>query len=91
MTFNTNTSTTLGTSIPDIQVVAGQTRDYSTDLLETRELVEEHTEHHLVGLRRQVGEEEDLVGRGVVHSARSLRRHHRSASRRTRLHTRHLL
>ena len=54
-----------------------------SDLLEPRELVEEHAEHHLVGLWRQVGEEEDLVGRGVVHSARSLGRH--NGTRRTRL------
>ena len=32
-------------------------------------LIEEHAEHHLVGLFRQVGQEEDLVGGCVVHVA----------------------
>ena len=38
-------------------------------LLEPRELVEQHAEHHLARLRGQVGQEEDLVGRGVVHTS----------------------
>lgn len=33
-----------------------------THLLEARELVEEHGEHELVGLLRQVGEEQDVIG-----------------------------
>merc|ERR1712203_11427 len=37
-----------------------------SDLLESRELVEKHAEHHLIGLLRQVGEEEDLVRRRIV-------------------------
>ena len=40
----------------------------STDLLEARELVEQHAQHHLVGLGGQVGQEQDLVWRSVVHS-----------------------
>ena len=32
-------------------------------------LVEKHAEHHLIGLLWQVGEEEDLVGRSIVHPA----------------------
>ena len=37
------------------------------DLLEARELVEQHRQHHLVRLLRQVRQEEDLVGRRVGH------------------------
>ena len=37
------------------------------DLLEARELVEQHRQHHLVRLLRQVRQEQDLVGRGVSH------------------------
>merc|ERR1719232_607840 len=38
------------------------------DLLEPGELVEQHAEHHLVGLPWQVGQEQDLVGGSVVHT-----------------------
>ena len=31
------------------------------------DLIEEHLQHHLVGLLRQVGQEQDLVGRGLDH------------------------
>ena len=51
-------------------------------LLEARELVEEHAEHHLVGLGGQVGQEEDLVGRGVVHAALALSARDSSTNRR---------
>ena len=61
-------------------------QDRKTDLLEAGELVEEHAEHHLVGLRRQVGEEENLVGRRVVHTAHTLGRN--SRTRGARLETR---
>ena len=36
------------------------------DLLEARELVEQHRQHHLVRLLGQVRQEEDLVGRRVL-------------------------
>ena len=52
-------------------------------LLEARELVEEHAEHHLVGLGGQVGQEEDLVGRGVVHAALALSARDSSTNRRS--------
>jgi len=36
---------------------------HETYLLEARELVEQHGQHHLVGLLGQIGKEKDLVGR----------------------------
>merc|ERR1711951_250679 len=39
---------------------------YQTDLFESRELVEQHTQHHLVRLCWQICEEENLVRRRVV-------------------------
>jgi len=41
----------------------------SPHLLEPWKLVEQHRQHHLVGLFGQVGQEEDLVWRGVHHVA----------------------
>merc|ERR1719300_1748541 len=38
-------------------------------LLEARELVEQHAEHHLVGLRGEVGQEENLVRRSIVNTS----------------------
>merc|ERR1719474_1008141 len=41
---------------------------YQADLFESRELVEQHTQHHLVRLCWQICEEENLVRRRIVNA-----------------------
>ena len=73
--IQTNSSSNIGCHCPHMTICFSY-------LLEARELVEEHAEHHLVGLGGQVGQEEDLVGRGVVHAALALSARDSSTNRR---------
>ena len=56
-----------------------QQQKKTTNLLESRELVEQHAQHHLIGLLWQVGQEQNLVGRSVIHALHRRRASNRSA------------
>ena len=53
----------------DKKIISKYDLNFTPYLLEPWELVEEHAQHHLVCFGRQVRQEENLVGRGVVHAA----------------------
>ena len=38
-------------------------------LFETWKLVKQHAEHHLIGLRWKIGQEQNLVGRSIVNTS----------------------